>query len=107
MPYTPPAFPNQTLPPPPPPPDLIDGKEEYEVEEVLNSHPHTICRKQGQKSQKVTDYFIKWKGYTREHNSWVRDEEMENAQEAIEEYENQMHDARRIDIAKIVTPNTH
>ncbi len=33
------------------------------------------------------DYFVKWKGWTREHNSWVRDKEMGNAQEAIEEYE--------------------
>ncbi len=50
----------------------------------------------------MIDYFIKWKGWTREHNSWVRDSEMGNAQEAIEEYKERTHDARRVDIAKIV-----
>ncbi len=41
----------------------------------------------------------------REYNSWVRDSEMGNAQEAIEEYEQRTHDARRVDIAKTVTPD--
>ncbi len=38
-----------------------------------------------------------------EHNSWVHDSEMGNAQEVIEEYENQNSHTRRIDVAKIVT----
>ncbi|SJL13333.1 uncharacterized protein ARMOST_16773 [Armillaria ostoyae] len=37
-PYKPPAFPNQEQPPPPPP-DLIDGEEEWEIEEILDSKP--------------------------------------------------------------------
>ncbi len=49
------------------------------------------------------DYFVKWKGWTREHNSWVRDKEMGNAQEAIEEYEERMNSIRRLDTTKIVT----
>ncbi len=86
MPFVTPAFPNQTLPPPPPP-DLIDGEEEFEIKEVLDSRPRQVRGKRGQKLQTVTDYFVKWKGWTREHNSWVRDSEMGNAQEAIKEYE--------------------
>jgi hypothetical protein len=45
-----------------PPPDLIDGEEEYEVEEVLNQRTHG----RGKKKQ----YLIKWKGYSPAHNSW-------------------------------------
>ncbi len=60
-PYVLPAFPNQDIPPPLPP-DLIDGKEEFEIEEVLDSKPRTIRSGRGKKSYIVTDYFIKWKG---------------------------------------------
>ena len=85
-PFVPPSFPNQQQPPPPPP-DLVDDEEQYEIEEVLDSRPRKIRGKKGQKPQVVTDYFVKWKGWTREHNSWVRDSEMGNAQEAIQDYE--------------------
>ncbi len=103
-PYVPPAFPNQESLPPPPP-DLIDDDEYYKIKEVLDSRACTIHRGWGKKSYKVINYFIKWKGWTHEHNSWVHDSEMGNAQEAIEEYEQRMSDARRVDIAKIVTPD--
>ncbi|KAK0184074.1 hypothetical protein F5146DRAFT_1145933 [Armillaria mellea] len=69
MPYTPLAFPNQQTPAPPPP-DLIDDEEQYEIEEVLDSRSCKIRGKKGKKSQEVTNYFVKWKGWTREHNSW-------------------------------------
>lgn len=39
-PYNPPTFDNQKLPPPPPP-DVIDGQQEWEIEEILD------CRKVG------------------------------------------------------------
>ncbi len=103
-PYVPPAFPNQESPPLPPP-DLIDGEEEHEIEEVLDSHPCTIHGGQGKKSYKVTDYFVKWKGWTHKHNSWVRNSEMGNAQEAIEEYEKRTSNVRRMDVTQIITPN--
>ena len=38
-----------------PPPDLIDGEEEYEVEQILNHRRHGRSRQ--------LQYFIKWKGY--------------------------------------------
>ncbi len=33
----------------------------------------------------MTDYFVKWKGYGPESNSWVREDNMD-ADELIEEY---------------------
>ena len=43
-----------------PPPIVINGKAEWEVEEILDSRWH----------QRRFQYLIKWKGYGRKHNSW-------------------------------------
>ncbi len=69
-PYAPPAFLNQEQPSPLPP-DLIDGEEHYEVEKVLDSREHKVRGKAGQPWHWVMDYFVKWKGYGPESNSWV------------------------------------
>ncbi|SJL07261.1 uncharacterized protein ARMOST_10604 [Armillaria ostoyae] len=101
-PFEPPAFANQEQPPPPPP-DLIDGEEEWEIEEILDSKPRKVRAKRGQPSTTVVDYFIKWVGHTREHNSWVTASEMGNAQEAIAEYEAKMGSNERVSVVKIAT----
>ena len=45
---------------PPPPPELIEGEEEYLVEEILDSKMfHGRLR-----------FLIKWEGYSMEHNTW-------------------------------------
>jgi len=44
----------------PPPPIVVNGEEEWEVEEILNSHWH----------QRRFQFLVKWKGFSREHNSW-------------------------------------
>ena len=46
-----------------PPPDLIDGEEEYKVEEILQSRRFG----RGHKVQ----YLVKWKGYPESDNQWV------------------------------------
>ena len=46
-----------------PPPDLIDGEEEYEIEEILQSRRHGKGRK--------VQYLVKWKGYPESENMWV------------------------------------
>jgi hypothetical protein len=45
-----------------PPPDLIDGEEEYEVEQI---HAHWRWG-----HHKTLQYLIKWKGYPESHNTW-------------------------------------
>ena len=42
------------------PPIVIDGEPEWEVEEVLDSRWH----------RRRFQFLIKWKGFSREHNSW-------------------------------------
>ncbi|SJL18406.1 uncharacterized protein ARMOST_21995 [Armillaria ostoyae] len=103
-PFVPPSFPNQEQPPPPPP-DLIDGEEEWEIEEILDTKTRKVRAKRGQPSTTVIDYFIKWVGHTREHNSWVTASEMGNAQEAIAEYEEKMGSNERVSVVKIATPS--
>jgi len=44
----------------PPLPVVIDGELEWEVEEVLDSRWH----------RRRFQFLIKWKGFSREHNSW-------------------------------------
>jgi len=44
----------------PPPPIVVDGEPEWKVEEVLDSHWH----------RRRFQFLIKWKGFSREHNSW-------------------------------------
>ena len=47
--------------PTPPPPVVVDGEEEYEVEEILNSRYF----------RRRLQYLVKWQGYDHEHNKWV------------------------------------
>ena len=47
-------------PNPPPPPEIIDGEEEWIVEEILDSK--VMNRK--------LRYLVKWEGFGVEHNSW-------------------------------------
>jgi len=63
---------------PHPPPELIDGEEEYEVEEILND-----CIN---KRKKTKQYFVRWKGYEASEDSWVDEKDILNAPELIEEY---------------------
>jgi len=43
-----------------PPPIIVDKEEEWEVEEILNSRWHW----------RRFQFLVKWKGFSREHNSW-------------------------------------
>ncbi|QRW22406.1 Retrotransposable element Tf2 protein [Rhizoctonia solani] len=59
-----------------PPPETIEGEEEYEVEQIIDSK-----RQRGK-----WFYLIKWKGYGPEDNSWEPEELLEHSQEEIERF---------------------
>src|SRR6266446_4348617 len=59
--------------PPPPPPELIDGEEEYVVEEIQDSR---MFRRRLQ-------YLVKWEGYGTEGNTWEYTEHVNNAPERV------------------------
>jgi hypothetical protein len=44
------------------PPDLIDGEEEYEVEQICAHRTWGQC--------KTLQYLIEWKGYPESNNTW-------------------------------------
>jgi len=44
----------------PPPPIVVNREEEWKVEEILNSRWHW----------RRFQFLVKWKGFSREHNSW-------------------------------------
>ena len=58
------------------PPDLIDGKEEYEVEAVLGHRGKPGC----------CTFLIRWKGYSAAEDTWEPERNLGNAQLLIEEY---------------------
>jgi len=55
----------------------VEGVEEWEVEKILNK----------KKMREVEKYLIWWKGFTVEGDIWERKENLKNAKELIEEFE--------------------
>jgi hypothetical protein len=62
--------------PPPLPPELINGEEEYVVEEILNSC--IFCQK--------LQYLVKWEGYGVEHNTWEYWDNIGNAADMVNNF---------------------
>ena len=63
----------------------VEGVEEWEVEKILNK----------KKIRGVVKYLIWWKGFTAEGDTWERRENLENAEELIEEFERGGIEVRR------------
>jgi len=61
---------------PPPPPELVDGEEEYIVEEILNSRMF----------RRKLQYLVKWEGYGIEGNTWEYLENLAHALEKVTEF---------------------
>jgi hypothetical protein len=75
-PYHKPAFEGQKHAQPDP--DLIDGVPEWEVEKILRSRRHGRWKK--------LQYFVRWKGYGQEEDTWEPVENLQNARELIEAF---------------------
>ena len=60
-----------------PPPDLVNGEEEFEVEQILDMKQMGRWRK--------THYLVKWKGYPTSDNSWEPEKNL-NADKLITEF---------------------
>jgi hypothetical protein len=76
-----------------PPPDLVNGEEEYEVEQIVASRRFG----RGHKLQ----YLVKWKGYPDAENQWVAKEDM-FAEDAIREFHD-LHSDSRVHIRRAWT----
>ena len=55
---------------------LVDGQLEYEVEKILDMRTVRNTRQ----------FLVKWKSYEDYNNTWVKEEDLENAQEALDQY---------------------
>ena len=61
---------------PQPPPNLINGEEEYKVEQILKHQGHPKCHQ----------FLIRWKGYSADEDSWQLESDLRNASELLLEY---------------------
>ena len=58
-------------------PVIIEGKEEWKVERILNK----------QQIRGKDKYLVRWKGFMAESDTWEGKENLENVKEAVEEFE--------------------
>jgi hypothetical protein len=63
-----------------PDPELVDGFEEFEVEQILDQRFH-----KGDKH-----YLVKWKGYSSLHNSWEPEENLNNCSEMLDAFKQRL-----------------
>jgi len=59
----------------------IEGVKEWEIEKILNKR----------KIRGVDKYLVRWKGFTAEHDTWERKEDLGNAREVLEEFKGRMN----------------
>ena len=59
----------------------VDGVEEWEVEKILNKR----------KVREVVKYLEQWKGFIVKHNSWEKEEDLENVKKVVVEFERRMN----------------
>jgi len=58
----------------------VEGVKEWKIEKILNKR----------KIRGVEKYLVHWKGFTAEHNTWKRREDLGNVKEVLEEFEERM-----------------
>ena len=57
----------------PPPPTIVEGKEEYNVEQILDSRKH----------RGKLQYLVKWQDYGLEENTWEPKNNVTNAKQLV------------------------
>jgi len=55
----------------------VEGVEEWEVEKILNKR----------KIRGVDKYLMRWKGFTAESDTWEKEEDLKNAKELVDNFE--------------------
>jgi hypothetical protein len=61
---------------PPPPAIIVDGQQEWEVKEIIDSHYY----------RKQLQYKVKWKGFHDEDKTWYPSSNFNNSPEAIKDF---------------------
>ena len=59
----------------------VKRAKEWEVEKILNKR----------KIREVEKYLVRWKGFTVEHDTWEKRENLEHTKKALEEFERRMN----------------
>lgn len=83
-----PTFPSQQ-PPPPPPAIEVEGELQHEVQEILKSR----------KRRGHVQYLVRWKGYTREDDTWEPAGNLKKSPDAIKDFHKKYPDQPRPGIA--------
>jgi len=86
---------NSRMQQPPPIPEVIEGELEYNVEKILadravktsskkNKDPAATSTARSKTTKR--EYYVQWEGYGMEHCTWEPETNLENAQDAIQDY---------------------
>jgi hypothetical protein len=67
----------------PGPETIINGKEAYEVEKIIDKR----LVKRGREKYPKPEYLVKWKGYSTHEATWKREKELSMSKKLIQEYE--------------------
>ena len=59
----------------------VEGVKEWKVEKILNKR----------KIREMIKYLVQWKGFIAEHDSWKKEEDLENTKELVAELEKRMN----------------
>ena len=65
-----------------PPPDLVEGREEFEVEKILDAQ---YRYKQGTRKRSL-HFLVKWKGYHDKDNTWEPLDNVKNSSDLLDEF---------------------